>query len=490
MKWFHIIGVCGVATSRIARMFKDMGWFVTGSDNQYFSPAKDYLEDNTINTIEGFNFKHLTKEFWEHRLNVNLKTENNVPNLVLFQERLSLKNKEFLFAKNKGLDVRPYSKIFTEFLVKPESIVVAGTAGKTTTTSLITHILKELNLNPSYMIGGTPVGFNDSLENTDSDFSVLEGDEYHNPEINKPKFMEYKPKYVVITSLGYEHQDIYKTEEEYVQAFKDLVSTVPEDGFVVCNQGSKYKVENSKTRFITFSDDKQSGANFYYQYTQGVSENIPNKVDIFTIQGEKIISISTRLIGEYNIQNVVSAFLLVKHIKRINELITSDLFSNKLESIIERFKGVQKRLQILHKSENVVIIDDFGVTPGRARNSINTVFNEFEFREHKIIAVYEPNSGSRVGTIKENYKSVFDNADKIFIPTLSAFDPKLVTSEGLVKVLQELGNTSEVVKNDMIKDRLKKEISDYVSKGEKIVVVFFSSYRLTDIAHLVAHEAK
>ncbi|MDQ7021461.1 MAG: Mur ligase domain-containing protein [Candidatus Dojkabacteria bacterium] len=155
-KWFHATGVCGHATAAVTKMFKDMGWFTTGSDISFNPPAVDILDDAGIHYIEGYHYTHLTKEFWEKELSTELNI-NDKPDLALIVESATSKNNEYRYAKINKIDMRPYSQILGEYLIKDNSIVVAGSAGKTSTTSLIEFLLEKLDLDPSYMIGGTMV---------------------------------------------------------------------------------------------------------------------------------------------------------------------------------------------------------------------------------------------------------------------------------------------------------------------------------------------
>src|SRR5204863_9531808 len=128
------------------KMFKDIGWFVTGSDLQFNPPASDLITRAEIPFVQDYHYSHLTRKFWEDKLGSSLNIPD-VPDLCLVVEHLSARNREYMFAKNKGIDVRPYSQILGEYLVKPESIVVVGTAGKTTTTGLLINIFHKLGLN-------------------------------------------------------------------------------------------------------------------------------------------------------------------------------------------------------------------------------------------------------------------------------------------------------------------------------------------------------
>jgi UDP-N-acetylmuramate: L-alanyl-gamma-D-glutamyl-meso-diaminopimelate ligase len=507
MKWFHLIGVCGKATANIAKAFQEKGWFVTGSDSQFFPPASDLLNEYNINTIEGYSYEHLTKEFWQNELESRNKTlelgklstvNSEHPDLVLFISHLTNKNKEYLFAKKKNLDIRPYAKILGEYLIKPESIVVTGTAGKTTTTALITFIMQKLGLEPSYMIGADVVNITDSLQITDTDFSVIEGDEYHNtdPEIEgKAKFLEYKPRYLVITNIGWEHQDVFPTQEKYIEEFAKAAALVPEDGVIVAHAGDKNidkALENATCKVVRYSLREAGNENRDEQNNHNTLHwSVKQSGDFYKIYNEKnveLLQFETSLLGEYNIENILAAVAVVLNIparKLPSEVIwngTKNL--DIIKSAIKEFKGVNKRLEILHEDEKLVIVDDFGVAPNRAKNSLETLRTNYP--DYKITAVFEPNSGSRPSDndlFNQMYKNAFKDADRVIIPDLSTANDELVSSEQLVERLTKLGFDASYVQSSNLLSTLS------ATNNSKNLIVFFSSYRLTEIARELVKSA-
>lgn len=491
-KWFHLIGVSGKTTANIAKVFKQMGWFVTGSDNQFLPPASNILEDNKINIVEGFNFRHLDRDYWSEKLNEDLDDIGEHPDLVLFISHLTSKNKEYLYAKKLGLDIRPYSKILNEYLIKDESIVVAGTAGKTTTTALITSILRDLNLDPSYMVGADLIDFEDSLKITDSQFSVIEGDEYHNPDPEiegKAKFLEYKPKYLVLTNIGWEHQDIFTTKERYLEEFGKLVNLVPAGGFIVASgrdESIKKVLGGSDKNIIFYSYvENEDDKNNLESGTWSVMEHQDSIFRIFNGDKEPVLEFETKLMGEYNLENILASVVVVLNLpSSVIPVDTIRAGTKNIEIIrntIENFRGPKKRLEILFKSDRLVVVDDFGVAPQRAKNSLTTLSSYYP--DYKIISVFEPNSASRpadIDELKSLYSGVFDLSSEVIIPELSNINDGYASSESLSNALVELGVNSNSIKNSEIKDFIEKRISH--NSEDKYLVVFFSSYRLTNIA--------
>ncbi|MFS8130500.1 MAG: Mur ligase family protein, partial [Candidatus Dojkabacteria bacterium] len=410
-KWLHIIGVSGKTTANIAKEFQNMGWFVTGSDNQFLPPASDILTQEKINTAEGFSYEHLTRQFWESDSKYQKPNQvSEEPDLVLFISHLTSKNKEYLYAKKKGLDIRSYSKILKEYLIKDESIVVIGTAGKTTTTALITFLFQKLGLNPSYMIGADVVDIEDSLKITDTIWSVIEGDEYHNPDPaieGKAKFLEYKPNYLIITKIGWEHFDIFPTKERYVEEFKKAVELVPADGLIIAKNDDKNidnVVKSSKAKVLryTYSEEPQKG--LWTVSPEG------DRYIVHDPKGNLILKFQTELLGEYNLENILAAVIVVCNLPATllpMELMQKGTANLKdISNYISEFHGVKKRLEHVYKSDNLSIIDDFGIAPERAKNSLETIHERYP--DFKIISVFEPNAGSRPGDREAFMKAYSD----------------------------------------------------------------------------------
>lgn len=488
-KWFHAIGVCGKTTANIAKAFSDMGWFVTGSDMQYLPPASELLKQSNVHTVEGYDYRHLTREFWEKELRASSHelSIGEQPDLGLVMSFLTPKNKEYRYAKLHNIDIRPYAKVLSEYLIKENSIVVVGTAGKTTTTALATYVLEKLELNPSYMIGAEVANFEDSVRINDSKWSVIEGDEYHSPEIEgHAKFMEYKPKYLVITNIGWEHQDIFPTQESYINEFKKLVELVPTDGLIVAKANDENidkALINARCKVVRYSIAKGELREGIWTISYEIDEHKllgGHDYRISDNQGNEVFSGITNLIGEYNFENILAVGTLVSNIPEVKELLRSHMFSNFFEICVKEFKGAKKRLEVLYESEDVTVVDDFGVAPSRAKNSLKTLKDYYQ--DYKIIGVFEPNSGSRPKDLEifnKIYKDAFTNADEIIIPDLSSFKDEFIDSQEMIKRLKDLNVNVTYVESEQLVSQLESRIKD---KDTKVLVVFFSSYRLTQIA--------
>src|SRR3989338_8593044 len=222
-KRIHFIGICGVAMSAIALAFKRQGWKVTGSDVGFYPPISTYLQKNKVDYYPGGHPEKMTAE--------------GNPDVVVVGNVASSTNPEWLYVKKNNLQYQSYPEIIQKFFIKINSIVCAGTYGKSSSATLLTWILKETGHNPSYMFGGLSLNNIPAAELTDSDWSVVEGDEYKASRWDTgPKFAYYSPTELLLTSIVWDHADIYPTETLYREAFQKLIDSLPKNGLLVVSE--------------------------------------------------------------------------------------------------------------------------------------------------------------------------------------------------------------------------------------------------------------
>jgi len=219
-KHIHIIGICGVATSALGIAFKNAGVKVTGSDKGFFPPVSTELEKAGIPFYAGWHPEKMT--------------ENGTPDFVMTGGTgTSASNPETLYAREKGIPVISFAEALGKYVVHKNSIVCSGTWGKTTISALLSFILSEAGMRPGYFSGGVSLS-HPSAAISDSDWSVVEGDEYQvSISDRRPKFVYYAPTHLLLTSVSWDHADLYPTEKNYFDAFEKLVKEVPENGRIV-----------------------------------------------------------------------------------------------------------------------------------------------------------------------------------------------------------------------------------------------------------------
>ena len=241
-----------------------------------------------------------------------------------------------------------------EFLQYRQPIVVSGTHGKTTTSMLMTYLLRQLGEEPGHFVGGVSLNFEKGYEIGKGSYFVVEGDEYDTACFDKvPKFLHYRPKYLIITSLEYDHADIYSSLGEIEQRFRELVRIIPEDGVIVANNHYKNLVqiireENPKCDVYFYqSQEGWHLRNFHYRDHQSI-------FDIY--RGDDLVfsEAKTTLLGQYNAENILSCFILAQHLGfDVEQVIRS--FSG--------FKGVKRRQELIGIQNEIAVYDDFAHHP-------------------------------------------------------------------------------------------------------------------------------
>ena len=216
IKHIHLIGICGTAMASLAGMLKARNFKVTGSDQNIYPPMSIFLQNMEIQLSEGFSEKHL----------------NPRPDLIVVGNAVSRGNPEVEFALNKKIRYASLAEVLKEFFIRgKESIVVAGTHGKTTTTSLLAWLLEYAGRNPGFLVGGIAGNFGSSFKLSSGNVFVIEGDEYDTAFFDKgPKFLHYLPDWVIFNNCEFDHADIYSNFEAVKLSFKRLINIIPTNG--------------------------------------------------------------------------------------------------------------------------------------------------------------------------------------------------------------------------------------------------------------------
>lgn len=389
MKHIHFIGICGVAMSALAIAFQKKGYKVTGSDAGFYPPVSTMLETSGVEFYPGWHPEKMGN-----------------PDLVIVGNVASSTNPEWLAVQKNTIPYQSYPEAIAEFFVKEKSIVCAGTYGKTSTSALLAWIFTQLNLQPNYMFGGLATGEFPSAQLADSDWSILEGDEYKSARWdNGPKFAHYNPKYLLLTAVNWDHADVYPTEASYLNIFQKLVAGIPGDGLIAVSTDNKnaldiLKQTNSGAKIITYGADKN--AKYTYEKVHQTNAGIQ-----FEIHYQKnVIPIICPLLGSYQAENITGAFALA------NELLGQPA---KIASGVTSFPGLKRRLEKRFEG-NVTVFDDIAHSPTKAKYVLETLRQIYG---GKIIAVFEPNTGNRKSDIKKLYDHAFAAADEVVIPRLT-----------------------------------------------------------------------
>jgi len=335
----HFVGICGPTVGSIALLLKKNGWKITGSDRDIYPPASDFLRDNKVSILEGFDAS---------RINDDIDMVILGGGAMIMDKH----NPEVVKARKLGIKTMSWPSFVSKYLIKKESVVVAGTYGKTTTTAMVAWVLKNAGKDPSYLIGGYANNFPINVELGKSLYSVVEGDEHPSALNfdNKSKFLYYKPKHVLITSAKWDHFNIFPKEKDYISVFKELVKLIPESGtLVLCKNGENLEklASIAKCKVVWYSVDSFQG-----------------KLDV---------------IGKFNRENAAGAATLCRLLGITDGLINSSLST---------FNGVKRRLEKKGETKDVILIEDFAQHPFKVKEVLNTLKKEYPKR--KLVLVFDP----------------------------------------------------------------------------------------------------
>ncbi|HEX8354434.1 MAG TPA: UDP-N-acetylmuramate:L-alanyl-gamma-D-glutamyl-meso-diaminopimelate ligase [Pyrinomonadaceae bacterium] len=397
---YHLIGICGTAMASLAGMLQARGHRVTGSDENVYPPMSTMLESLGIDVMQGYRPEHLL---------------DPTPDCVVIGNALSRGNPEVEETLNRRLVYRSQAEVVKEeFIRGRRSLVLAGTHGKTTTTSIATWVMERGGLNPSFLVGGVVQNFGASFRVTDGDYFIIEGDEYDTAYFDKgPKFMHYLPELAVVGNIEFDHADIYKDIDAVKLAFRRLMNLVPGRGRLIAGWDSPAVREvvaefgdRLHTRLETFGTGE--GARWQARdvdYASGALTRFSVLRD-GALWGE----FETPLIGDFNVLNCLSV------------VVAADAWGLSRETIREAlasFQSVKRRMQVRGEERGVTVIDDFAHHPTAVRETLRALGEKYSGR--RLVAVFEPRSAtSRLAVFQKDYAEAFDRADYVVLSSVFA----------------------------------------------------------------------
>jgi UDP-N-acetylmuramate: L-alanyl-gamma-D-glutamyl-meso-diaminopimelate ligase len=386
----HLMGICGVGMSSLAGMLKDKGYIITGSDHNIYPPISTFLESLSITVKKGYSPSNL----------------HPLPDLVIVGNVITRNNPESEELLKLNLPYLSMPQALKKFTMEgKKSIVIAGTHGKTTVSSLTAWILEVAGLDPSFMIGGIPKNYDRNFKVSNGEYFVIEGDEYDTAFFDKgPKFLHYNPFLAAITSIEFDHADIYKGIDDIKKSFTKFVEIVPEEGILCINSDDPHTadvIKEVQCPIVSFAIRSDA------DLTVGdvTSQDGKSRFTIFK-KNMEFAKVTTDLFGNYNILNILAATAISSTIGIPHETIAE---------AIKTFRGVKRRLEVLGEYKDVMVIDDFAHHPTAVSETIKAVKNHFI--NHRLIAVFEPRSNSSRRNIFQNtYADSFSNADVVILP--------------------------------------------------------------------------
>jgi len=385
----HLMGICGTGMASLAGILKDKSLHVTGSDQDIYPPMSHLLETLSIDVLKGYGPRNLHPK----------------PDLVVVGNVITRENPEAVELSRLGLPYLSFPQALRHFAMKGKrSLVIAGTHGKTTTSAVVAWILESAGMDPSFMIGGIPQNFQANFKLGAGPHFVIEGDEYDTAFFDKgPKFLHYDPWVTLLTSIEFDHADIYRNLEHVIESFRKLIELIPSGGLIIGNGDDPIittQVVQAKCSVVTYGLTKKC-------HWRAVDIAYRDGFTRFTIlRAEKeYVRLSTPLYGRHNLSNLLSAVVVADFLGVSPALISE---------AVKNFRGVKRRQEVIGEKRGVLVLDDFAHHPTAVRETVSAVKDKFTDR--RLIAVFEPRSNSsRRNVFQAAYASSFNHADLIMI---------------------------------------------------------------------------
>ena len=395
-KHIHLIGICGTAMASLAGMLKQRGFRITGSDAAAYPPMSDFLRELSIPVAQPFDAKNLEPR----------------PDLVVVGNAMSRGNVELEHVLDQRIPFCSLPQLLhDEFLRGKEVLVVAGTHGKTTTTSMLAWIFHSAGLRPSFLIGGIAENFGSSFHLGEGKHFILEGDEYDTAFFDKgPKFLHYFPDSIILTSVEFDHADIYKDLDAVETAFKRLVNLIPRRGRIVAFDGfaggssESQSLDRCLAKAFCPVDRYGTGTRANWKVTNLRLEPVRTTWTVLH-DGRPWADLEFPLAGEYNVWNATAAAALAASCGVPTEAIAAALKS---------FKSVKRRLEVKAEVNGITVIDDFAHHPTAIAGTLKAL--RARYAGARLWAILEPRSNTlRRRVLQSDLARSLAQADEVIV---------------------------------------------------------------------------
>ncbi len=414
IKTVHFTGIGGTAMAAAAAAVLDKGFQVTGSDQNVYEPMASFLKSKNI-PVSSFDERNLASR----------------PDLVVIGNAISRGNSEAEYALDHKLRYCSLPALLAEFFIRGKrSLVVSGTHGKTTTTSLLTWVFEHNGLNPSYLIGGIPNNFAQGARFTDSEWFIIEGDEYDTAFFDKrSKFIHYQPEVAIINNLEFDHADIFENLDAIKKTFSHFIRLVPRNGLLLGN-GDDDNLTSLLN--VTHCPVKRFGLGSA-NAVQGFNLRFGPTATEFEIPSFKF---HLNLVGELNVRNALAVIGAAKH---------CGLSNKQIQSAFDTFKGIKRRMEVRGIAGGITVIDDFGHHPTAIRETLRAL--RLRYGREKIWAVFEPRSNTtRRNVFQDELAASFADASAVVVAAVARLEQiapeQRLSPEKLMQDIQASGKAA------------------------------------------------
>jgi len=445
----HFIGIGGIGMSGIAEVLLNLGYKVSGSD-QKRSPITQRLTKRGARIHYGHKASHIEGA-----------------HVVVISSAVRVGNPEWVMALEKGIPVVPRAEMLAELMRLKYAVAVAGSHGKTTTTSLIANVLYHGKLDPTLVIGGRVKSFRSNAKLGKGEFLVAEADE------SDGSFMKLTPTLAVITNIDPEHLDHFHHFDELKKAFVDFANKVPFYGVVVVCADHPTLQEIApriKRRTVTYG----LGENADFCAKNISFEGLQSHFDVYR-RGEKLGRVKLKLAGLHNVYNALASIAIGCEL---------EISFTQIRKGLENFKGIERRLETLYRGKDTLVMDDYGHHPEEVKATLKALRNAFPDR--RLVTLFQPHRYTRTRDLFDEFVQAFDQTDLLFLTEIYAAgeDPiEGVSAQKLVEALHTKRNGS--VSYSVDKDLLVEELLKVMQPGD--VILTLGAGDIVKVGRKIAH---
>lgn len=446
IRHIHLMGICGTGMGSLAGMLKEQGYYITGSDQAVYPPMSTFLAGLGIQVAPGYGAENL----------------NPLPDLVIVGNVITQANPEAREMMRLNLPFLSLPQALAEFFLKDKiSLVITGTHGKTTTSSLLASILDRCGLAPSFMIGGILKGYERNYQLGRGPYFVIEGDEYDTAFFDKgPKFLHYGPYYAVLTSIEFDHADIYPDVQAIQAAFSRFLAIIPKEGLLAA-YGPDPRIQeilhHAPCPVETYGADQQ----WDWSLREFTTREKGSQFAVYH-RGDFWYHFDSPMIGRYNALNFLSLIPILLHLGLRPEDMARGLAG---------FQGIHRRQEIRGVRAGVTVIDDFAHHPTAVRETVRAVRSRYPDR--RLIAVFEPRTNtSRRNFFQKDYVASFDGPDLILIREAPGLE-KIPEGERFssIQLVEDLISSGKQARYFSATDEILEFLSGFLKEGDVVLIM-------------------
>jgi UDP-N-acetylmuramate: L-alanyl-gamma-D-glutamyl-meso-diaminopimelate ligase len=419
----HLVGVAGTGMGAFAGMLKSAGYEVTGSDDKIYPPMSDMLREWGIPVMTPYAAANLDRAR---------------PDLVIIGNVIRRVNPEATAVRDRRLPQMSFPAAMGALVLSDRhSVVVTGTHGKTTTAALMAHVLVAAGTDPSFLVGGVTANYGGNFRLGRGPYVVVEGDEYDTAYFDKgPKFLHYRARTAILTSIEFDHADIYRDMAHYESAFERFARTLPKDGLLAVCAAYPNAVSlasaSSPARVVTYAP---AGA---ADYAARGLRFAPDGARFEVVEPSGTSgTLLLPMAGRHNVENAVGVYAAARSL---------GLSAAEIGAAFASFKGVKRRQEVRAEIGGVLVIDDFAHHPTAVRETIDAI--RLRYPDRRLWAIFEPRSNtSRRNIHQQEYTAAFDGAERVLLKVPEHHDQVPIDEEldvgGVVDTLRKRGITAD-----------------------------------------------